>query len=73
MADSINEIRSVQTPLANVRTDIEKIEGRMRFLENRSAMATITVHIQTPELFAANSAGLYTVSAIRPIGDLKRR
>jgi hypothetical protein len=57
-AETVEDALNVQTQLANVRTDIEKIEGRMRFLANRSAMATITVHIQTPALFAANSAGL---------------
>jgi hypothetical protein len=33
----------------DVRTDIEKLEGRKRFLENRSSLSTITVNIQAPK------------------------
>jgi hypothetical protein len=39
----------VQRQIAEVRTDIEKLEGRKRFLENRSSLSTINVNIQTPK------------------------
>jgi Domain of unknown function (DUF4349) len=36
------EALEVQRQLANVRAEIEGIEGRKRFLENRAALSTIT-------------------------------
>jgi hypothetical protein len=39
----------VQRQIADVRTGIEKLEGRKRFLENRASLSTITVNIQTPK------------------------
>lgn len=39
----------VQRQIAEVRSDIEKLEGRKRFLENRSALSTITVNIIAPK------------------------
>jgi hypothetical protein len=39
----------VQRQIAEVRTEIEKLEGRKRFLENRSSLSTINVNIQTPK------------------------
>jgi hypothetical protein len=56
-ASSIQEALNVQGQLAEVRTDIEKIEGRKRFLENQSSLSTIKVQVQTPRVFAANSQG----------------
>ncbi len=35
--------------IADVRTDIEKLEGRKRFLENRASLSTIVVNIQAPK------------------------
>jgi hypothetical protein len=39
----------VQRQIAEVRTEIERLEGRKRFLENRSSLSTITVNIQAPK------------------------
>ena len=39
----------VQRQIAEVRSDIERLEGRKRFLENRSALSTITVNIMAPK------------------------
>lgn len=39
----------VQRQIAEVRSDIERLEGRKRFLENRSSLSTINVNIQTPK------------------------
>ena len=47
-AKKVEDALEVQSQLANVRTEIEKLEGRKHFLENRSSLATITVNIQTP-------------------------
>lgn len=47
-ANKVEEALDVQTQLADVRTEIEKIEGRKRFLENQSTLSTINVTLQTP-------------------------
>lgn len=39
----------VQRQIAEVRSDIERLEGRKRFLENRSSLSTITVNIVSPK------------------------
>ena len=44
VADAI----AVQRELTNVRTEIERVEGRRRFLENQASLSTITVTLQPP-------------------------
>jgi hypothetical protein len=48
-ANKISDALEVQRQIAEVRTEIEKLEGRKRFLENRSSLSTINVNIQTPK------------------------
>jgi len=48
-ANKIADALEVQRQLAEVRTDIEKLEGRKRFLENRSSLSTINVNILAPK------------------------
>lgn len=45
----ITDALEVQSQLADVRSEIERLEGRKRFLENRSSLSTITVNIQAPK------------------------
>jgi hypothetical protein len=47
-AYKVADALEVQRQIADVRTEIEKLEGRKRFLENRSSLSTITVNIQAP-------------------------
>lgn len=57
-AYSVDDALTVQSQLAEVRGEIEKIEGRKRFLENQSSLSTIKVRLQTPEVvFSASSKG----------------
>ena len=56
-ADSVADALEVQRQIADVRTDIEKLEGRKRFLENRSSLSTITVNIQTPKVITVSPTG----------------
>jgi len=57
-AYSIDDALNVQNQLAEVRGEIEKIEGRKRFLENQSSLSTIKIKLQTPEvIFSASSKG----------------
>src|SRR2546425_3667143 len=47
-AGKVEEALQVQRQLAEVRTEIEKLEGRKRFLENQASLSTINVTLQTP-------------------------
>jgi Domain of unknown function (DUF4349) len=48
-ANKVVDALEVQRQIAEVRTEIEQLEGRKRFIENRSSLATITVNIQAPK------------------------
>ncbi|HKN82221.1 MAG TPA: DUF4349 domain-containing protein [Pyrinomonadaceae bacterium] len=56
-ANKVPDALEVQRQIAEVRTDIEKLEGRKRFLENRSSLSTITVNIQAPKLITVSTTG----------------
>jgi Domain of unknown function (DUF4349) len=48
-ARKVGDAMEVQRQIAEVRSDIERLEGRKRFLENRSSLSTITINITTPK------------------------
>jgi hypothetical protein len=54
-AGRVTDALEVQTQLGEVRTDIERLEGRRRLLENQSSLSTITVTLQPPALFVHTS------------------
>lgn len=56
-ASTIDSALEVQSQLADVRGEIERIEGRKRYLENQSALSTIKIRVQTAKVFAASSTG----------------
>lgn len=56
-ARKVTDALEVQRQIAEVRTDIEKLEGRKRFLENRSSLSTITVNIHAPKVITVNPTG----------------
>jgi hypothetical protein len=59
-ATKVEDALQVQSEIANVRTEIERIEGRKRFLENQSALSTITVVLQTPApIVSSNPKGFW--------------
>jgi Domain of unknown function (DUF4349) len=47
-AHKVSDALEVQTQLSEVRTEIEQLEGRRRFLENQSALSTIKVTLSAP-------------------------
>lgn len=57
--NSVSDALNVQRELANVRGEIEQIEGRKRFLENQTSLSTIKIRIQTPNAFSASSSGFF--------------
>ena len=56
-AHKVEDALEVQRQIAEVRTEIEKLEGRKRFLENRASLATITIDLQSPTAIAVNTSG----------------
>lgn len=59
-AYSVDDALSVQSQLADVRGEIEKIEGRKRFLESLSSLSTIKIRLQTPAAISTSSDGINT-------------
>ncbi len=59
-SETVEDALLVQSRLADVRTEIEKIEGRLRFLQNQTSYSTIKVFIQTPTSLAAQSVGFFS-------------
>ena len=61
-AKKVDEALEVQSQIADVRTEIEKLEGRRRFLESKSSLSTITVNIHTPTPIVVTASGFtYTI------------
>lgn len=58
-AKTVEDALNVQTEIANVRGEIEKVEGRKRFLENQAAFSTLKIRLQSPTAFSANSSGFF--------------
>src|SRR5258705_3240743 len=56
-ATKVADALEVQRQIAEVRTEIEKLEGRKRFLENRSSLSTITVNLLSPTPIVVSTTG----------------
>ncbi len=55
-AAKVSDALEVQSELSGVRTEIEQLEGRRRYLDNQSEMSTITVSLQTPAPVVTSTA-----------------
>ena len=55
-AGKIIDALEVQRQIAGVRTEIERLEGRKRFLENRASLSTITVNIRQPVVIVVSTS-----------------
>ena len=59
-ARKVSEALEVQTQIAAVRTEIERMEGRRRFLDSQTAFSTITVTLRPPvPLVTATGRGFF--------------
>lgn len=67
-ADAVEDLLKVENRLAEVRGEIEQLQGRLNVLENRIALATIYVLLHAPpdisvEVTAENVPSAHTVTA----------
>lgn len=58
-AGKVEDALEVQRELADVRTEIEKLEGRRRFLANQASLSTINVTLQPPTIPIINATGFW--------------
>ena len=60
-AGKVEDALEVQSQIADVRTEIEKLEGRKRFLENQASLSTINVTLQSPTQIVSATGFWYSV------------
>ncbi|MGI8494588.1 MAG: DUF4349 domain-containing protein, partial [Pyrinomonadaceae bacterium] len=58
-AKTVEDTLNVQREIADVRGEIEKVEGRKKFLENQSAFSTLKIRLQAPTAFSTSSTGFF--------------
>ena len=58
-ARTVSDALEVQTQLAEVRGEIEKLEGRHKFLESQTSLSTVNITLNPPAVFAAGSNGFF--------------
>jgi hypothetical protein len=47
-AESVEDILKIQVEIGRTQTELDRLEGRLRYLDNRVDLATITVSLQEP-------------------------
>ncbi|HEY0323782.1 MAG TPA: DUF4349 domain-containing protein [Pyrinomonadaceae bacterium] len=60
-ARTVQDALEVQRQLSDVRAEIERLEGRRRFLENQTSLSTINVTIQPPSQIVSSTGFFYSV------------
>ncbi len=68
-ARTVSDALEVQTQIAEVRGEIERLEGRRRFLENQSSLSTISLTLQSPSPVVATSGSTFGDHIRRAFGD----
>jgi hypothetical protein len=53
----LTDVVEVEQKLANVRENIEKTEGRMRYLKDQASFSTLTVSVYEPSLLNTSTGG----------------
>jgi hypothetical protein len=67
-ATRIEDVLALQRELTNIRGQIERIQGRKRYLERRSDMATITLALRLPPAEAPRPGGAWDPVAVAQRG-----
>jgi hypothetical protein len=68
-ARSVSEALEVQKEISVVRGEIERLEGRRRFLENKSTLSTIKVVLQTSQPVITATQSAFTENLKQAVGD----
>jgi len=58
----IKEVIEVERELARVREEIERMEGRLRYLANRTALTTVTINVREEKDYVPPQAPSFTSS-----------
>ncbi len=53
----LQDVLSVERELARVREEIERLDGRLRYLRNRTALSTLTVNLHEPPPIVGDHPG----------------
>jgi len=53
----LEEVLAVERELARVREEVERLEGRVRFLRNRADLGTLTISVHEPMPLLSNYSG----------------
>ena len=62
----LQDVLAVERELSRVRTEIDQLEGRIRYLKNRVALSTLTVNLHEPQPLIGNTPGENPItSAVR--------
>ena len=59
----LDEVLRVERELARVREEIERYEGRLRYLSSRVAMSTLTITVHEPAPILGNNPGENPIAA----------
>ncbi len=59
----LQDVLSVERELTRVRTEIDQIEGRLRYLKNRVSLSTLTVNLHEPQPLIGNTPGENPIGA----------
>jgi len=62
-AEEVEEILQIEKELTRVRTDIERLQGRQKYLDNQINYSTITVDFRQPEPISSGTPGI--IKALR--------
>ncbi|MCA1594772.1 MAG: DUF4349 domain-containing protein [Acidobacteria bacterium] len=62
-AKDVSSALAVQRELANVRTEIERVEGRRRFLESQTSLSTIKVTLQPPAPLVSTTGFFHSIKS----------
>jgi hypothetical protein len=68
-ANKVEEALHVQREIATVRTEIDRMEGRRRFLERETSLATITLQLVTVQPIVSTGFGDFGRSVSRAASD----
>ena len=68
-AAKISDVLEVQEKLTEVRTALEQMEGRRRYLENQASLSTINVTLQSPAAVVAATQNGFWRSIKNSFGD----